>query len=93
MSSTSATTSEATQVNRDARADPFAGQRTGDNNPFAEDHSHDSDQLTVREETGSPIQEGVTPPKRDRRESKEWGTSINIFSGLFSNHPIYLGKF
>ena len=77
MSSTSAATAEATDVNREARGDPFAGRRTYDNNPFTEAHGSDSDQFAVREETDSPIMEGGTPPKRDRRESKEWGMSIH----------------
>jgi hypothetical protein len=49
-----------------AADDPFAAQRTADNNPFAEA----KDGVT---ELGSspPIQSGS--PKQDRRMSKEWG--------------------
>jgi len=48
--------------------DPFAAQRTTDNNPFAEKR----DDVT---ELGSspPIQSGS--PKKDRRMSKEWDAS------------------
>jgi hypothetical protein len=67
-----ATTSEVTQpvnINRQADStadDPFAAQRTADNNPFAEK----SDGVA---ELGSspPVQSGS--PKQDRRLSKEWG--------------------
>jgi len=51
-----------------AADDPFAAQRTADNNPFAEA----KDGVT---ELGSspPIQSGS--PKQDRRMSKEWDAS------------------
>lgn len=54
-----------------AAEDPFAAQRTPDNNPFAEKR----DGVT---ELGSspPIQSGS--PKQDRRMSKEWGTICNL---------------
>lgn len=73
------TTSPATQpidINRqtdNAAEDPFAAQRTADNNPFAEK----GDGAT---ELGSspPIQSGS--PKQDRRMSKEWG--MNCYSVL-----------
>ena len=72
-------TTSATQpvdINRqtdNAAEDPFAAQRTADNNPFAEK----SDGVT---ELGSspPIQSGS--PKQDRRMSKEWG--MNYYSVL-----------
>lgn len=68
------TASDATQpvnINRQADSavdDPFAAQRTADNNPFAETR----DGVT---ELGSspPIQSGS--PKKDRRMSKEWDAS------------------
>lgn len=61
-------TSQPVQIKQTEAAgqDPFAAQRTGDNNPFSEAKDSISD-------LGSspPIQAGSSP--QDRRMSKEWG--------------------
>lgn len=49
--------------------DPFAAHRTEDDNPFAERSD------SVPGLGSSPTQSGFSP-KRDRRESKEWGALI-----------------
>ncbi|KAI9787269.1 MAG: hypothetical protein M1816_007683 [Peltula sp. TS41687] len=58
--------------NNNHQGDPFAGQRTADNNPFAGGDAH--------KHSTSAVVEGVAdssaaPVKRDRRESKEWDAS------------------
>ena len=54
-------------------ADPFAAQRTDDNNPFADGERRDE---VADLGSSPPIVSGS--PKQDRRMSKEWGKS-----GLF----------
>ena len=56
----------ATRSFSDKANDPFAAQRTDDNNPFKEQ----TDSAVGL--AGFPAQIGLSP-NRDRRESKEWG--------------------
>lgn len=57
--------------NHDNHGDPFAAQRTNDNNPFAETQQiqKDGTSAVAAGVTGSPPASSV---KRDRRASKEW---------------------
>lgn len=61
-------------------ADPFASQRTEDNNPFTEEERRDD-----LADLGSspPIVSGS--PKQDRRMSKEWGKSSAFHSQATAN--------
>lgn len=54
--------------------DPFATQRTADNDPFAEQQQQRQRQESVSVEDGdSPTQGDYPTGIRDRRMSKEWG--------------------
>jgi len=69
MADTTSVASQPVQIqqNESASQDPFAGERTTENNPFSENKDSVS-------ELGSspPIQAGS--PSQDRRMSKEWGS-------------------
>jgi hypothetical protein len=78
VDATASGTTQPVDINRqtdNTAEDPFASQRTADNNPFAEKR----DGVT---ELGSspPIQSGS--PKKDRRMSKEWGMNYYLVRTL-----------
>ncbi len=58
-------------ANANGNADPFAAQRTPDNDPFANQHEGD----TIPDLATSPSADSPPMP-RDRRMSKEWGNFI-----------------
>lgn len=60
-------------------ADPFASQRTDDNNPFAEGEKRDD----VTDLGSSPPIS--SSPKQDRRMSKEWGMPNHLCAQTFAN--------
>ncbi len=68
--------------------DPFASQRTDDNNPFAERVKNDG--LT---DLGSSPSVQFGSPKQDRRMSKEWGKSHSGFTRLGLTVEVPLCRF